>query len=235
LHGALGCRFERGSWRPIMDRLGGRVRSIAVDLPGQRESAGPPCALEALAAQVHRLVEDLGSEPPVVVGHSMSGAVAMIYAATYPTRAAVDVDLSFDVRPFGELVQRLEPMLRGAPFEHAFAPFQDSMGFDRVPEPLRSHALAAQHIRRDVVLGYWDELLRTDPDELQAWIENITATIDVPILAVFGDRLSQPERDYTRRLVPGAQIEEWPGSGHLVHLAEADRFAARLLEFVAGA
>src|SRR3954452_12175299 len=90
-----GLTFERSSWRPIIDRLGGRVRSIAVDLPGQCESAGPACALEALAAQVPGLV-DLGSEPPVVVGHSMSGAVAMIYAATYPTRAAVDVDLSFD-------------------------------------------------------------------------------------------------------------------------------------------
>jgi len=105
------------------------------------------------------------------------------------------------------------------------------MGFDRIPEPLRSEVLAAQEVRQDVVL-YWDELMRSDPEQLQARVEQVAAAIDVPVLAVFGQQLSSNERDYLRRLVRGAQLEEWPGRGHFVHLAEADRFAARLRAFV---
>ena len=44
-------------------------------------------------------------------------------------------------------------------------------------------------------------------------------------LAVFGEQFAGDDRDRLGRLVPGVQIEEWPGRGHFVHLAEADRFA----------
>src|SRR5215210_5917400 len=69
------------------------------------------------------------------------------------------------------------------------------MGFDRIPEPLRSEVLAAQEVRQDVVL-YWDELMRSKPEQLQARVEQVGAAIDVPVLAVFGQQLSSNERDY---------------------------------------
>jgi pimeloyl-ACP methyl ester carboxylesterase len=226
-----GLTFDRSCWRPIVDRLGSDVRTITVDLPGQGESAGPPRPLVDVAAQVHELVADLGVERPIVVGHSMSGAVAMIYAASYAVRGVVDIDNPFDVRPFAALVKRLTPALRSPAFEDVFARFQESMGLDRVPPPLRSQALASQEVRQDVVVGYWEQLLRSDPEELQAWIDELAEAIAVPVLAVFGETLPPEQRDYARRLVPGIQLEEWPGRGHFVHLAEADRFAARLREF----
>src|SRR5690349_24019692 len=87
-----GLTFARGAWRPIVDRLGERVCTIAVDLPAQGESAGPPCDLADVAAQVHGLLDSLGIADPIVVGHSMSGGVAMTYAGSYPVRGAVTVD-----------------------------------------------------------------------------------------------------------------------------------------------
>jgi pimeloyl-ACP methyl ester carboxylesterase len=155
----------------------------------------------------------------------------MIYAASYPVRGAVMVDSPADLRPFAKLVRQLEPALRGPGFADAFEMFQRSMRFELVPEPLRTAALDAQEVRRDVVLGYWDEMLRTDPEELQARVEEGAGRIDVPCLAVFGHELAQDERDYLRRLVPRGQVEEWPGRGHFVHLADADRFTARLRAF----
>ena len=227
-----GLTFNRHTWRPIVERLGDAVCSLAVDLPAHGDSAGPPCDLTDVAARVHQLVEHLGIADPVVVGHSMSGGVAMIYAASYPTRGAVTIDTSWSLAPFAKLVQRLEPALRGPRFAQAFEPFQQSMGLDRIPEPRRAEVIAAQDTRQDVVLGYWDELMRSEPEQLQARIEQVAATITVPVLAVFGQQLSSDERDDLGRLVPGTQLEEWPGSGHLVHLTDADRFAARLRTFV---
>ena len=37
---------------------------------------------------------------------------------------------------------------------------QQSLGLDRVPEPLRSEVIDGQAIRQELVLGYWDELLK---------------------------------------------------------------------------
>jgi pimeloyl-ACP methyl ester carboxylesterase len=227
-----GLTFDRRSWRPIVDRLGEDVCTIAVDLPGHGASPGPACDLEEVAARLYELLGQLGVDAPVVVGHSMSGAVAMIYAALYPVRGAVNVESPVNIGPFAEMVQYLAPALRGPGFAEAFAAFERSMGLDRVPEPLRTAALDGHEVRRDVVLGYWDQLMRTDADQLQAWVEELAGSIDAPLLAVFGRRLDGAERDYVRRLVPRVELEEWPGAGHFVHLAEADGFAARLRAFV---
>ena len=227
-----GLTFGRGTWWPIVQRLGEGVCSVAVDLPGQGESAGAPGDLAGVAAEVHGLVERLGLEDPVVVGHSISGRVALIYAGSYPARGAVTVDFPVSVVAFAELVGRLEPALRGPGFAQAFAPIQRGLGFERVPEPLRSRVLAAQDIRQDLVLGYWDELLRSEPEQVQARVDRDAAAVEVPLLAVFGQALPSDQREHLRRLVPGVQIEEWPDHGHLVHLADPGRFTARLREFI---
>jgi pimeloyl-ACP methyl ester carboxylesterase len=74
--------------------------------------------------------------------------------------------------------------------------------------------------------------MHSAPEQVQARRDQVAAAIDAPLLAVFGEELSSDERDHLRRLVPGVQLEEWPGRGHFVHLADADRFAARLRAFV---
>jgi pimeloyl-ACP methyl ester carboxylesterase len=222
LAAAAGGRSSTGS-------TSGSARSRSTCPP--TASAGPPCDLEHVAAQVHRLVERLNIPDPIVVGHSMSGGTAMIYAASYPVRGAVIVDSPTDLRPSARMVQQLEPALRGPGFSNAFAPFERSMGLDLVPEPLRRAALDAHDVCQDVVLGYWDQLLRSDVEELQAWVEEIAGKIDVPCLAVYGRQLPREEREYLHRLVPHMQVEEWPGRGHFVHLADADRFTTRLRAF----
>jgi pimeloyl-ACP methyl ester carboxylesterase len=50
----------------------------------------------------------------------------------------------------------------------------------------------------------------------------------VPVLSLHG---SQPPSDYVAwltGLVRGAQIEVWEGSGHMLHLVDPERFAARV-------
>jgi pimeloyl-ACP methyl ester carboxylesterase len=96
-----------------------------------------------------------------------------------------------------------------------------------MPEPV------PQDIRQDVVLGYWDQLLRTEPAELQAWIEQVGGATDVPALALFGNELTGEQRDDIRAHARTVEVEEWPGHGHFLHLVDADRFAARLRAFVA--
>jgi pimeloyl-ACP methyl ester carboxylesterase len=226
-----GLTFDRRTWRPIIERLEGSVRSIAIDLPAQGESAGAPEPLEQVAAQVYELVTSLALERPVLVGHSISGAIAALYATSYPSRGLVVIDNGPDIRPVAQLVQRLEPALRGPGFPEAWRMFEDSLGLERIPEPVRSLVLATHEVKQDVVVGYWEQVLRTDPDELQAFIDTQIRKLDVPYLAVFGRPITESERERFGWF-PDVQLEEWTSDGHFVHLVDPDRFATRLREFV---
>jgi pimeloyl-ACP methyl ester carboxylesterase len=123
-----GLTFDRGTWRPIIDRLDGSVQSLAIDLPTHGESGGKPAAPPDIADLVHDLLTSLTVERPVVVGHSISAAVAFAYASAHPTRGIVVVDQGTHVRPFAELLHRLEPALRGPGFAEAWKTFEDSLG-----------------------------------------------------------------------------------------------------------
>jgi pimeloyl-ACP methyl ester carboxylesterase len=227
-----GLTFHRTTWRPIIERLGTGVRSIAFDLPGHGDTGGEPCTMREAAARVKSAVDSLEISDPVIVGHSISSGIASIYASSYSVRGLVNVEGTVDIRPMAELIRRSEQILRSDRFADAFAPFQQSMGFEQVPEPLRARELDSRHIRQEVVLGYWEQLLHDDPRELQQEIEATMAGVDAPCLSVFGHRLSAGERTHLREHVRGVQVEEWPDRGHLVHLADPDRFAARLRSFI---
>jgi pimeloyl-ACP methyl ester carboxylesterase len=219
-----GLTFDRRSWDPIVERLADDFQTIAVDLPAHGESAGPPAYVDVVAGQVHELVEQLGVEPPVVVGHSISGGVTMTYAATYPIRGEISVDSPFDLRP---MIRLLQQAAQAPTFEQAFEPFQRSMRIDLVPGGV------PQDIREDVVAGYWAELFHADPEMFQRRIETIARRITVPGLALFGDALTDDQRAYIAAMAPTVTVEEWPGRGHMLHLVEPDRFTDRLRRFVA--
>jgi pimeloyl-ACP methyl ester carboxylesterase len=226
-----GLTFGRRTWRPVIDRLDGSVTSIAIDLPAHGDSGGQPAPLETVTEQIHQLLETLGVERPVVVGHSMAAAVAGLYASAHPARGIVLVDQATEVLPFAQMLHQIAPMLRGPAFGQVWSNIETSLGLDRIPEPARTLVLDTHKVNQDVVLGYWDQVLTTEPAELQAWIDGTAARIQIPCLAVFGRRATDGERERLGRL-PDAQIEEWPGDGHFVHLVDPRRFAARLCTFV---
>ena len=165
------------------------------------------------------------------MGHSISAAVAGLYASAYPARGIVLVDQGTEVLPFAQLLHQIAPMLRGPAFDQVWPNIENSLGLDRIPEPTRTLVLDTHKVKQDVVLGYWDQVLSTDPAELQAWIDGTAARIQIPCLAVFGRPAADGERELLGRL-PDAQIEEWVGDGHFVHLVDPRRFATRLRAFV---
>ena len=227
-----GLTFNRGTWRPIIDRLADRFRCIAVDLPGHGESSGLPRSWEDLGHRLAAFITALEIERPVLVGHSHGGALVSMLAATYPVAGVVNVDQPLDVIPFVRMAQQMAPALRGPNFAGAFEPIRRSIGVEMLPEPLRSSTLAAQTVRQDLVLAHWRDMLERRPEELQAMIDQMARQIRVPYLAVFGHVLSDEERARLRDRLPTLELEEWANRGHMVHLMERDRFTDRLAAFI---
>lgn len=74
-------------WASQMEALCSRYRVVAVDLRGHGESDSPlngDYSVEALSADVGRVIAELELAPCVLVGHSMGGIVALNYAAHHP-------------------------------------------------------------------------------------------------------------------------------------------------------
>src|ERR1700674_5614876 len=83
VHGAW---HDSGVWdelREILDRRG--HRSLAVDLPIENVAVDASGYAEVIAAAA----ADLGPEPPVVVGHSMSGIAISLVPGLTPVRRLV--------------------------------------------------------------------------------------------------------------------------------------------------
>jgi pimeloyl-ACP methyl ester carboxylesterase len=85
IHGAGG---QHTNWPPQVRRLG-LARAIAPDLPGHGRTAGPVCeSVESYAAWLLALMDALGIESFIPVGHSLGGAVALQLALDAPDRVA---------------------------------------------------------------------------------------------------------------------------------------------------
>src|SRR5256885_4035124 len=87
-----GLTFDRTTWRPIIERLGDGVCSIALDLPGHGDTGGEPCTLPEAAVRVNSAIKSLRISEPVIVGHSISSSIASICAASCPVHGLVNVE-----------------------------------------------------------------------------------------------------------------------------------------------
>jgi len=88
LHGYLA---HTGAWQRILPVLGELGGAAAVDLPGHgysEMSERIPAAPGDMARLIPGLLDRLGVERAVLVGHSLGGAVALFAAAQVPERVA---------------------------------------------------------------------------------------------------------------------------------------------------
>jgi len=227
-----GMTFSKETWDPILARLRHRFRCLAVDLPGHGGSTGSGADPQAVVARIHATVVANAVVRPVVVGHSAGALHATGYAAAHDTAGALNVDQSLRVGPFAGFIQHLAPALRGPDFGTAFEPFAASIGVARLPEPERGRVLTTQRINQQLVLDHWCKPLTERPTDLQAEIDALLDRITAPYLWLAGGPVDVADRDHLLAHVAQAHIETWSNLGHMAHLAEPDRFAARVSQFV---
>ncbi|MHC4886663.1 MAG: alpha/beta fold hydrolase, partial [Planctomycetota bacterium] len=84
-----GC--DSTDWAGIAEHLPGPVTSVALDFPGHGESEGPACDLtfDDLVDDAAALIDALGLEVVIGVGHSLGGMVAIDLAARCPAVAGL--------------------------------------------------------------------------------------------------------------------------------------------------
>ncbi|MFB7718864.1 alpha/beta fold hydrolase [Nocardia sp. NPDC056100] len=222
------------SWDPMVPLLTGSHQVIRVDLLGCGESAGLGAVGYSVPDQAHRVaavLDRLGVEQVVAVGHSSGSAVVTALAELRPdlVSAVVVMDFGPHMRAY---LDPLLPAVSGPWSELSDDQFRELMrsGFSpdyeipqeyvdqfRVIDPIVFAAASQAN------LAYIDE--RSLPERL--------APLGKPLLVIFGEDDSRFDPAFTveYRVVPDTTVVLLPGVGHSPNLEDPARTAAALLAF----
>lgn len=205
------------TWRHVTQSLGPAFRTIALDQRGWGQSDKPPggYTLATLADDAQRLIESLGLDHYVLVGHSMGGKVAQLLASRHPAGLTGLV-----------LVAPSPP----SPMNVPLAVRQDMVNaYDSRGSILATvrQVLAASPLQPDDLETVVQDSLRGAPAAKVAWPmaasqEDIcaqAALIRVPTLVISGekDQVDPPavlQQELMTR-IPHATLHMLPGIGHL--------------------
>jgi abhydrolase domain-containing protein 6 len=86
-----GFAADKGVWLPVAEQLTAHFHLLIPDLPGWGESSSVgtgAVTVEAQAARLHDFLQALQLQRFALVGHSMGGAIAAVYATAYPEQVA---------------------------------------------------------------------------------------------------------------------------------------------------
>jgi pimeloyl-ACP methyl ester carboxylesterase len=249
LHGA-GCNLEDMRFA-LGERLAARHRVILLDRPGLGWSkrAGRRGSSPAYQAAVLRdVLDQLGVECAIVVGHSWGGALAAAFALDHPQRVVGLVLLAPPLYPFlrsmtwlyaafatpvaGWLYARtlalpLGMLFIGLALASAFLPQRPPRGYIR-----RTAALLL--LRPATFLAN-----ARDIADLKRFLAGQAArypNLAVPTVIMTGDRdRVVPARRHAVTFagtVPNAKLVILPGIGHMLHHVAADRVIAEIEELM---
>ncbi len=231
LHGVGGGHHAWERQLPHFSALG--YPSHAWDQPGYGHSASvEPYDLEHICASLARLIESLGGEPVVLVGHSMGGLIAQEAYVRHPGLVKA-LALCFTSPAFAGsgsdftkqfIAARLDPLDQGKTMAEIAAQLIPTMG---------SNSKLAEQIMASVPPETYRKAVRllTTFDRRKE-----LADIKVPTLVIAGsdDKTAPPAMmERMAQKIPGAEYVLLEGCGHLGPMDQPDAFNAALSSFLA--
>jgi pimeloyl-ACP methyl ester carboxylesterase len=225
-----GWTCRRSHWAGVLHMLGAYGEVLAVDLPGHGDSACSPPAtatVAGLAQELAKIIEQQGTRPVILVGHSMGGAVALEAARLLNQAHAVILVDTF-VIPYGDLpeeqAQEIEQAF-AADFVGAMQGLVDGNTNEGMPASLKAqlhHDMASADPAW--ALPLWGDLLRWQPDAA-------LSQSGVAIHAINGGLIPEPARQRCAGHVIEKVIAE---AKHFPQLETPEKFEQLLEQTIKG-
>jgi len=236
LHGVGGGRAAWDRQLPYFSALGQRAH--AWDQPGYGGTpAVEPYDLEQVSAALQRLIESLGSEPVVLVGHSMGGFIAQEACARFPQLVKALV-LGFTSPSFGGGSQEFVDKFIAA----RIAPLDAGLGMADIAAKLMPTMRGSMSLAEG--LAQAERIMGAIPPATYRKAVQLLTTFDrraqlpaiaVPTLLVAGsdDRVAPASvMERMAQRIPGAEFVLLEGCGHLGPMDQPDAFNQALGDFL---
>jgi pimeloyl-ACP methyl ester carboxylesterase len=234
----------------LSELLEGEHRLIVVDRPGSGYSKAKPGTTPDIRAQgrlVARLIDKLGLEKPMIVGHSLGGAVALAAALAAPGKIGGLLLLAPLTQPMDQVPEVFRRLQRDSALSRKLVAWTVGVPFGRLTrEPNLKMIFAPDPVPDDFGLR-GGGLLALRPGNLEAAMYDIFAARDdldalvrrygelkLPVSILFGrgDRLLEPELHghTTAAAIAEAEFELIEG-GHMLPVTHPQE-CARVLRAV---
>jgi len=256
-----GKNFGADYWANTLKAMSGYgYRVIAPDQIGFGKSSKPEMryTFAMLADNTARLLDHLRLSRVVVIGNSMGGMLAVHFARKYPERvSALVLENPLGLENYAPSIPpqetanlvRLEMAQTPASYRNFVKSYFPAWKpeFERFVEQFARVQLSGDYPRFAQVSALTYQMIYEGP------IYNELPQLKVPTLlvigqndrTVFGRRFAPPEvvkplgnfpqlGRTTQQRVPGAQLKEFNGVGHVPHLEQPERFHAVVMDFIYG-
>lgn len=218
------------TWSPTLPYLDRSHLCVALDTPGFGDAAEVEgYSVEAMVDHVDRSIRELGLTDCILVGHSMTGKVAVVLASRHPhyLRALILVAPSPPgPQPMTD-TERDEQRAYDKTRRAAEA-FVDESSAVRLPDDLREIAIAdAEHVNLAAWRAWVDQGSRED-------LSGRLGVMDYPVLLICGGADQQvpspdEQRTTTLKAFSHTQLEVIPNAGHLMPL-QAPQALGKLMQ-----
>src|SRR5919202_636002 len=223
------------AWASVGEALAAEYHVIAPDLRGHGESEWDPqerYSDDQFARDVRTLVQQLGLRPFTLIGHSMGGAVAFTYAATYPQDVQRLVIEDSAPLPPGRMLTELRTTFASrAEVEQSVRTANPTMSETAVQGRVDVYYRA----RPDGTWGFRADVGgvrhgRGAHDAEKSWdnVRNVKAPTLVIRAGAEPALVSQETVDRLSREHPRIRVVTVPGAGHNIHFAHFDQFMSHL-------
>jgi len=244
IHGLAGQM--RNFTYALLDKLKRNYRVVILDRPGNGYSGrarGSAAAIGAQAETILRFAKALKLERPLLVGHSLGGAVALALASRDPHNVAGVALLAPVTRrpervpaPFAglqirsPLVRRMVAWTLATPLsiKNRELVLTALFGPQPVPADFAKRGGGLLNLRPSAFIGASTDLVAAHED--RADITAHYGELKVPVGVIYGtaDRILDPAAHIAALTenLPGVEVEMIEGGGHMILIDSADRCAA---------
>ena len=235
-----GWGFDHTCWQPMIDRLKTDYRVIAVDVRGhgQSESATSSYRISDLSDDLFGLLGHLElPEPPVLIGHSLGGAIVQQFAVDNPSAARAIVLMDSDLNtPANRLVLSIATRVSAWAMRLAAVVLGARRSLRLLPPMLNlaTYSGSWRRAHRDYVKQAGRRFLDNHVDDLiwslLAWgtrpnLSKSVGSISTPVLLIRGSKDLIVTRGKMKRLakaIPGSRMLVVEGSGHATITEQPD-------------
>ena len=229
------------TWNHFAGRMSPDYRVLALDMRGHGDSqwAGEGnYTTEHYASDVAALVEHLGLARVIVLGGSLGGRVALVYAAQHPERvAALIMEDVGPVRP-QEISQRFaDRVAAGDPEFDTVEEWAEHLRGQNRRTPREFFLHNALHGTKRLPNGKLglkrDVAIQRDFVPMELW--NYVQKVQVPFLLVLGSEspiVSPEQRDRMLQTIPDSEAATIQGAGHIIVHDKPDEFERTVRNFL---
>lgn len=245
LHGLYG---SSDNWITIARRLADSYTIYLIDQRNHGRS--PHDVVHSYLAMVKDLDEFISVEQiesPIIIGHSMGGKVAMLFASTYPERVGGLVVVDVGPGGYAKIDKPSSMILSHLNIISAML----SVDLKQYSSRTEIEQVLAKTLHDRGVLQFIMKNVQRNPDNTFSWKLNIDTlskalpevmgpvilnVVDkVPVYFIKGEHsgyISEDQQVLIARYFPNAKIEVISKSGHWVHADQPEQFFTKLQEIL---